>query len=143
MKIAFHASARPDAQAACESLKAKYGDCPIEEAEVMVALGGDGAMLDALHSVMGRPVKVYGINYGSVGFLMNEPSDTDLTKRLERAETAELHPLRAMGECCDGQRFEVLAINEVSLLRETRQTAKIKISIDGTVRMPELAADGG
>lgn len=142
MKIAFHAGPRPDAQSALQELSGKHGDVPLEEADILVALGGDGVMLDALHKVMGRDIRVYGINFGSVGFLMNEPSDTDLLERLERAEQADIRPLRAVGERVNGERFEVLAINEVSLLRETRQTAKIRISIDGTVRMTELSADG-
>ncbi|TGY89631.1 NAD kinase [Marinicauda algicola] len=143
MKIAFHAGTREDARSAKQALADRHGEVALDEAEVLVALGGDGVMLDALHKVMGRDdIRVYGINFGSVGFLMNEPSDTDLIERLERAEQADIHPLRAVGERVNGERFEVLAINEVSLLRETRQTAKIRISIDGTVRMEELSADG-
>jgi len=142
MKLAFHASRRDDAQAARASLSKRYGEVAREDADVLVALGGDGVMLDALHSVMGSSTRVYGINYGSVGFLMNEPSDTDLIERLTHATQADIHPLKAVGERVNGECFESLAINEVSLLREKRQTAKLKISIDGTVRMPELSADG-
>lgn len=142
MKIAFHAGRREDAQAARGDLARKHGEAGLDEADILIALGGDGVMLDALHAVMGRDIRVYGINYGSVGFLMNEPSDIDLMERLDRAEQADIHPLRAAGERVNGERFEALAINEVSLLRETRQTAKLRISIDGTVRMDELSADG-
>jgi NAD+ kinase len=142
MKIAFLASDRDDARAARDQLVAKYGDSALEDSDVVVALGGDGAMLDALHAVMDLDIPVYGMNFGSVGFLMNEPSDNDLPARLNRAERAVIHPLRAVGETVTGERFEALAINEVSLLRETRQTAKIRITIDGRVRLAALAADG-
>lgn len=142
MRIAFHAADRPDARKARDELAARYGAASLDEAQALVALGGDGVMLDALHSVMGRDIPVYGMNYGSVGFLMNEPFSDDLPERLQRAERAEIHPLRATGERVGGERFEALAINEVSLLRETRQSAKLKISIDGRTRMEELSADG-
>ena len=142
MRFAYHVSNREDARAAHERLKALYGESPLDEADVLIALGGDGSMLDGLHSVMGREIPVYGMNFGSIGFLMNEPDWEDLPERLERAERAEIHPLRAVGRTVHGGPFEALAINEVSLLRETRQTAKIRISIDGKVRLEELAADG-
>lgn len=142
MRLAFHASERPDARAARERLIARYGDCPAKEAEAVVALGGDGAMLDALHAVLEREVPVYGMNYGSVGFLMNDPAEEDLPERIKAADRAVIRPLRAQGEDIRGAAFNALAINEVSLLRETRQTAKIRITIDDAVRMPELAADG-
>ncbi|XBQ16063.1 MAG: NAD kinase [Oceanicaulis sp.] len=142
MKFAYHVADRDDARAAKARLADRYGEAPLAEADVLIALGGDGVMLDALHAVMGRNLPVYGVNYGSVGFLMNEPDGEDLPDRLSRAEKAQIRPLRAVGRACDGQTFESLAINEVSLLRETRQTAKIKISIDGKVRLEELSADG-
>jgi len=142
MRLAFHASERPDARAARERLIARYGDCPAKEAEAVVALGGDGAMLDALHAVLEREIPVYGMNYGSVGFLMNDPAEEDLPERIKAADRAVIRPLRAQGEDIRGAAFNALAINEVSLLRETRQTAKIRITIDDAVRMPELAADG-
>jgi len=142
MRLAFHASDRPDAQAACERLSARYGNAPLPEAETVVALGGDGAMLDALHAVMERDIPVYGINYGSVGFLMNEPGEDALPDRIRAADRTVIRPLRAQGEDIAGEAFDALAINEVSLLRETRQTAKIRITIDDAMRMPELAADG-
>ncbi|MEO1040398.1 MAG: NAD kinase [Pseudomonadota bacterium] len=144
MRLAFHAAPRPDAQTAHDDLVRRYGENALEDADVLVALGGDGCMLDALHTVMQRELDlpVYGMNFGSVGFLMNEPDDDDLIARLEKAERAHIHPLRAEGQCTGGSTFSALAINEVSLLRETRQTAKIRIAIDGTVRMGELAADG-
>lgn len=142
MKIAFLAVDRPDAQAARARLAKRYGDTQLESADALVTLGGDGAMLDALHAVLELEIPVYGMNFGSVGFLMNEPNEDDLPRRLQNAERALIHPLRAVGESTNGVRFESLAINEVSLLRETRQTAKIRVSIDGQVRLDTLAADG-
>ncbi|MCC5996966.1 MAG: NAD kinase [Oceanicaulis sp.] len=142
MRLAYHAADRADARAARKRLSERYGESPLEQADCLIALGGDGAMLDALHAVMGRTIPVYGMNFGSVGFLMNEPREDGLPERLAAAERAVIHPLRAIGRQADGRTFEALAINEVSLLRETRQTAKIRISVDGRVRLEELAADG-
>jgi NAD+ kinase len=115
---------------------------PLDEAETIVALGGDGLMLDALHRSLKTGARVYGMNFGSVGFLMNEYRPEGLMERIETAEAVRIHPLRAWGEDVNCVPFEALAINEVSLLRETRQTAKIKIMIDGKDRMGELQADG-
>ncbi len=142
MRLAYHAADRADARAARERLSKRYGECTLDEADCLIALGGDGVMLDALHAVMGRGIPVYGMNFGSVGFLMNEPREDGLPERLAGAERATIHPLRAVGRHVDGRTFEALAINEVSLLRETRQTAKIRISVDGRRRLEELAADG-
>lgn len=142
MRLAFHAADRPDALAARKALVARYGEHALLEADCVVALGGDGCMLDALHAVLGHDIPVYGMNYGSVGFLMNDPDDTDLPERLAQAEKAIIHPLQATGMTVGGDSFESLAINEVSLLRQTRQTAKIRIIIDDVERMAELAADG-
>ncbi|MFY0637794.1 MAG: NAD kinase [Maricaulis maris] len=140
--LAFLASPRPEAKAAKSRLEQVYGHVPIGEAEIIVALGGDGLMLDALHRSIKTGARVYGMNFGSVGFLMNDFREDGLTERLALAERARIHPLRAVGEDIHCKPFEALAINEVSLLRETRQTAKIKITIDGTSRMSELQADG-
>lgn len=140
--FAFLASPRPDAKAAKARLEARYGHVPLPEADIIIALGGDGMMLDALHAAMRSGAKVYGMNFGSVGFLMNEFREDDLSDRLANAEHARLHPLRATGEDVYGHPFQALAINEVSLLRGTRQTAKITIKIDGRPRMSELQADG-
>lgn len=142
MRLAFHAAERPDALSAREALVKRYGDCKPLEADCVVALGGDGCMLDALHTVMGHNIPVYGMNFGSVGFLMNDPVHDDLPGHLAAAEKAIIHPLRATGSDVSGEHFESLAINEVSLLRQTRQTAKIRIYIDDIERMEELAADG-
>lgn len=140
--LAFMASKRPEALEAADRLSKRYGNCPIDQADVVVAIGGDGMMLEALHAVMGQQTPVYGINYGSVGFLMNNPAEDGLLDHLRHAEQTSIHPLRATGTDMSGESFFALAINEVSLLRETRQTAKIRISVDNRVRLDELAADG-
>src|SRR5690606_10521144 len=140
--IAFVATDVPDAQEALKDLTARYGDTPPAEADVIVALGGDGLMLQTLHKHMHRDIPIYGMNLGSVGFLMNEYRDEGLIERLDAADIARLHPLRMRVVLGNGTEHEALAINEVSLLRETYQAAKIRISIDGKVRMKELSCDG-
>ena len=123
-------------------LVALYGDCRLEDAQVVVALGGDGFMLETLHRVLGSRVPVYGMNCGSVGFLMNAFNEDDLTGRLNRAQAAELHPLRMHAVTITGAVEEALALNEVSLLRQLRQAAKIRVVIDGRLRLAELICDG-
>ncbi|MDG1418192.1 MAG: NAD kinase [Maricaulis sp.] len=140
--MAFLASPRPDAAEAKARLEKRYGSIPLDTAETIIALGGDGIMLDALHRSINTGARVFGLNFGSVGFLMNESGDNDLPERISKAEQALIHPLRTNGEDINGNAFEALAINEVSLLRETRQTAKIKIRIDDRDRLSELQADG-
>lgn len=142
MKIAFTASRAPDAQDAYAALTARYGNVMHAEADVIVALGGDGQMLDTLRDNFDRPVKVFGMNRGTVGFLMNEYSPDDLEARIEAAEKVTLHPLRMDAEKANGTVEQALAINEVSMLRQTAQAAKIRITIDGTVRLEELVCDG-
>ena len=141
-RLAFAASDRPEAQEAREALIARYGQASGDEAQVIVALGGDGFMLETLHENLksGRPI--YGMNRGSVGFLMNEYSEDALLERINAAERAVIHPLSMVAVDAAGRRLEALAINEVSLLRQTRQTAKLRISIDGKVRLGELSCDG-
>jgi NAD+ kinase len=125
-----------------ERLTAAYGDVPPEEADVIVALGGDGFMLEVLHLPLARRIPIYGMNRGSVGFLMNDFEADDLLARIAAAEQAEIHPLTMTAVDASGQRFTAMAINEVSLLRQTRQTAKLRILIDGKVRLAELSCDG-
>ncbi len=142
-RIAFLAAQSEPAQEARSALVARYGDAAAETATVIVALGGDGFMLETLHRCIGRGVAVYGMNRGSVGFLMNDFSADDLPGRLARAQEAALHPLRMQAEAeGNGTPIEALAINEVSLLRETRQAAKIRVTVDGTMRIEELICDG-
>jgi NAD+ kinase len=139
--LAFLAAATERAQAARNRLAARYGDVPPSEAEFIVALGGDGLMLETQHRFLGQNVRIYGMNRGSVGFLMNDYREEDLPARLRAAQATQLHPLRMRAHCADGT-HAALAINEVSLLRQTRQTAKLRILIDGKERMPELICDG-
>ncbi|GAA0621981.1 NAD kinase [Brevundimonas kwangchunensis] len=142
LRIAFTASDRPEAMSARDSLKARYGSVPMDQADVIVALGGDGFMLETLHTVMDRRTPVFGMNRGSVGFLMNDYEEDNLIERLSGAGRAVIHPLQmdAWGET--GQVQSGLAINEVSLLRQTRQSAKLRISVDDRVRLEELSCDG-
>jgi NAD+ kinase len=140
--IAFLASETPLAQEAKVVLAKRYGDFPPEEADVIVALGGDGFMLSTLHETQSLPAPVYGMNRGTVGFLMNSYSDEHLIARLEDAEEAVINPLHMRAECVDGTVVEALAINEVSLLREGPQAAKLRIIVDGKLRMDELVCDG-
>ena len=141
-KIAFTAGGVEAAQKALRRLERRYGAVPAEEADVVVALGGDGFMLETLHRFIGRGTPVYGMNLGSVGFLMNEYAEDALRERLERATPVHLHPLLMKARTVRGEESEGLAINEVSLLRETRQSAKIRIRVDGVVRLDELVCDG-
>jgi NAD+ kinase len=141
-RIAFCASPTTLATEARDSLVARYGECPPEQAAVVVALGGDGFMLETIHRVLGLHVPVYGMNCGSVGFLMNTFSEDDLPARLVNAQEAVLYPLRMHAIRADGSEAEALAFNEVSLLRQLRQTSKIRVTVDGRVRLPELMCDG-
>ena len=141
-QIAFVAAPTPIATEARAELVARYGECPLPQAVVVVALGGDGFMLETIHQVVALNVPVYGMNRGSVGFLMNNYSEDDLPGRLSRAQAAELHPLRMHAVTATGAVEEALAFNEVSLLRQLRQASKIRISVDGRVRLEELSCDG-
>ncbi len=141
-KIAFVASAAPDAQGALVALMRRYENVPLEEADVIVALGGDGLMLQTLHKTMGTAKPIYGMNKGTVGFLMNEFREDDLFDRLENAERSTVHPLLMVTWDMLGVAHTARAINEVSMLRQTYQAAKLRISIDGKVRISELIADG-
>jgi NAD+ kinase len=141
-RLAFVASDRPEAQAARDRLAKRYGDTAPHDAQVIVALGGDGFMLETLHANLGTHPAVYGMNQGTVGFLMNEYAEEGLIERINAAEQATIHPLAMSAVDTAGREHRALAINEVSLLRQTRQTAKLRISIDGQVRMSELVCDG-
>ena len=142
IKLAFAASDRPEAQAARAALAARYGAVPEAEADVIVALGGDGQMLETLHGNLERRTPVFGMNRGSVGFLMNDFEEADLPERIAGAERTVIHPLQMDAWTESGQVHTGLAINEVSLLRQTRQTAKLRITVDGRVRLEELSCDG-
>jgi len=142
LKIAFAASAAPVAQTARAALVDRYGDAPLEDADVIVALGGDGFMLQTLHGSQHLSAPVYGMNRGTIGFLMNEYAESDLEARLEAAEEALLNPLIMTVRDVQGREHTALAINEVSLLRAGPQAAKLRISVDGRLRMDELVCDG-
>ena len=142
MKIHFYAADTNGAQAAVAELTALYGDYPTADADVCVALGGDGSMLRALHDSIQHGKPVFGMNRGSVGFLLNEYRSENLVQRLQNAQTVTLKPLRMTVTTLDGVKHEALAVNEVSLLRETRQAAKLSIHIDGILRLNELICDG-
>lgn len=140
-RVTFLASDRAEAQEARDRLIARYGDAG-DGAQVIVALGGDGFMLETLHGALADGKPIYGMNRGSVGFLMNEYSEDGLLERISAAERAVIHPLAMVAIDSKRKQHRALAINEVSLLRQTRQTAKLRISIDGKVRMAELVCDG-
>jgi NAD+ kinase len=142
MKIAFTASDAPVAQTARAVLATRYGAVDERAADVIVALGGDGFMLHTLHRTQSLDVPVYGMNRGTVGFLMNGYSESDLVARLKAAEEAVLNPLSMRAETVSGEVHEALAINEVSLLRQGPQAAKLKIWVDGRLRLEELVCDG-
>jgi NAD+ kinase len=142
IKIALLSSDAPDAVEAATELRALYGEVPADEAEVVVALGGDGLMLQALHAYMNTGKPIYGMNRGSVGFLMNEYRPDGLLDRLQAAKTETLHPLAMRVTTADGEKHSARAINEVSMLRQSYQAAKLRITIDDQVRLEELICDG-
>jgi len=143
-RITFSAAPTRLAQECLARLATRYGNHVDDAADVVVALGGDGLMLETLHRMMGRgdTRPVYGMNCGSVGFLMNGFGEDELPERLGRAQAAILHPLRMHAVTQTGAVEEALALNEVSLLRQLRQAAKIRITVDGRVRLQELVCDG-
>ena len=140
--IGFRAADTVEAQAGLADLQTAYPHVPVEDADVIVALGGDGFMLETLHSCIERPVPIYGMNLGTVGFLLNEYRVEGLPERLAQGVSAPLHPLRMRATCRNGEIEHGLGINEVSLFRETRQAANIAIEIDGVVRLDHLTCDG-
>jgi NAD+ kinase len=141
-RIAFVASPSPEAVTARDALTRRYGNVDAKDADVVVALGGDGWMLQTLHKFMESSKPIYGMHRGTVGFLMNEFSEDKLKERLATAETAVIHPLLMCARDMQGRPQESHAINEVSLFRQTYQAARLRILIDGTERLPELVADG-
>jgi NAD+ kinase len=140
--IHFVASSVASAQDARERLIARHGQATTESADVIVALGGDGLMLSTLHAPETLGLPVYGMNRGTIGFLMNEFSEEALPERLATAEEAVINPLRMRATRSDGGIMDALAINEVSILRAGPQAAKLRIVVNGRERMAELVADG-
>ena len=141
-RLAIVASDAVEAQAALERLRSRYPHVAPDYADIIVALGGDGFMLQTMHRFLDRGVPFFGMNCGSVGFLMNDYGEDGLSARLADAASVDLHPLRMHAISRSGEAAEALAINEVSLLRQTGQAAKLRISVDATLRLDELICDG-
>ena len=141
-KMTFMASETLQASAAMQDLRQRYDDVGPEQADVVIALGGDGFMLSVLHETRHLSLPIYGMNQGTVGFLMNRFTLDDLPHRLQAAQRAVVHPLTMTALDAAGAEHQAIAINEVSVFRETRQAAKIRIAIDGQVRLDELVCDG-
>jgi len=139
---AFVSSGAPDAEAAAARLADRYGSVPLAQADVIVALGGDGFLLQTLRETMSTGKQVYGMNRGTVGFLMNEFNEDGLRERIQVAVPETIRPLQMDAVLADGAKVNALAINEVALWRQSYQTAKIRISIDDKVRLEELNCDG-
>lgn len=141
-RITFVASATEEAQAAARRLAHRYGNSPPDDADVVIALGGDGMMLQTLHRFMDRGPPIYGMHRGTVGFLMNDFAEDDLVERLESAIETRIHPLTMAVTDDHGVHHTARAINEVSLFRQSYQACKLAVFIDGTLRMSELIGDG-
>lgn len=141
-RLALLASHGAEAQAELGVLKKRYGDVAPEDADVIVALGGDGFMLRTLHRHLALGIPVYGMKLGTIGFLLNQFHHDDLPERIARAQPTVMRPLRMLAHSESGTSVEALAINEVSLLRQTKQAAHIRVSLNGIVRIEELMCDG-
>ena len=142
MKLHFHASHKPKAQKALKQLLRKYKSVDPEKADVIVVLGGDGTMLRALHKFINRKSPIYGMNLGTLGFLLNTYSPDDLQERIKKAQKFIVHPLIMEALDSKGKVHAEVAFNEISLLRETHRSAKIKILVNDEIRLPELVCDG-
>jgi NAD+ kinase len=140
--IAFIASEAPSAKRALARMIKLYGNADLSSADVVVALGGDGHMLQTMHKMVSSRIPVYGMNRGTVGFLMNDYAEANLLQRLEAAELTTIHPLRMSAIDAQGKKHSGIAFNEVSLLRQRHQAAKIAIAVDGKTRIEELICDG-
>ena len=141
-KIAFIASETKEAQEALKKLTKRYGNASAEEADAIVALGGDGLILQTMHRHLKSRIPIYGMNRGSVGFLLNDYRENGLKERLAKSEVTVIHPLRMTAYDQHGAKHEALAINEASLFRQIYQAAKLRIAVDRTVRLDELICDG-
>jgi NAD+ kinase len=142
VRLGFVASPADEAQDALKRLCKRYKCVTPEEADIVIALGGDGLMLQTLHRFMGTGIPIYGMHRGSVGFLMNEFHETRLMDRVARAKLSIIHPLKMAAVNMAGETLQALAINEVHLFRQTAQSARLSISVDGKERMSELTCDG-
>ena len=142
VKINFFSAETKKADIALKNLKKKYKNYPMNKADVVVALGGDGTILSALHKSIKFTKPIFGINRGEYGFLTNTHKNIDLIKRLEKAKKTEMHVLKMLATKRNGKKIEVMAINEVALLRNSRHAAKIRVQVDNVVRIKELVCDG-
>lgn len=142
MKLSFLASQSHKARTALKNLTQRYGQVPTEDADVIVALGGDGFMLHCLHQMMSQDKPVFGLSRGTVGFLMNAYRDNELIERIQAAKNTVLHPLEMTAHQINGDIKISLAINEVSMLRQTRQSAHIQVKINDMVKIERLVGDG-
>jgi NAD+ kinase len=140
LRLDFTASDRPEAQAACARLKSLYGSAT--SPDVVVALGGDGFLLQSVHKYLNDQIPIFGMNRGSIGFLLNDYAENNLMERILKSESTLISPLRMRARTRDGHDRVALAFNEVSILRQSHQGAKLRIMIDGTVRLDELICDG-
>jgi NAD+ kinase len=140
--VTFVSSGTGEADAAAADLKDRYGQSPLEAASAVVALGGDGLMLQTLHKVMPLGLPVYGMNFGTIGFLMNEFGADSLLDRLNAAVPTQIYPLQMDATDTHGRKHSALALNEVSLFRTTYQAVKVQIQVDGETRLEELICDG-
>ena len=141
-KLCFLAAETDKARDAKKTLQDRYGDYAPEDADALIALGGDGTMLEVLHQYYSFEKPVYGMNLGSVGFLLNPYCENDLLDLINKSQKVELHPLKMTAKTCEGKDVNAIAFNEVSLFRQRRQTAHLAITVDGVERMPELMCDG-
>ena len=141
-KLAFLAGDRPEATKLHKELVRRYGDCAPNDADVIVAIGGDGFMLETLRAHMEGDKPIYGVNCGTVGFLMNAPDIEGLAQKIAEAEAAVIHPLKMTAKTIDGRTETAKAINEISLFRQTRQSARVKIIVNGKERIESLICDG-
>lgn len=142
MKFAFYSSKKPRAQKALEELKGRYGSVDAEHADAIIVVGGDGTMLRALHYHVEHKAPLFGMNLGTLGYLLNRYDIEGLEQRITNAVRFTIHPLRMVATDKNGKIWTETAFNEVSLLRQTHNSAKIKIHIDGQVRINELVCDG-
>ena len=142
IKINFYSAKTKKANDTLKNLKKKYKNYPINKADIIVALGGDGTFLSALHKSIKLSKPIFGINRGEYGFLTNPYKNIDLIKRLKKVKKTEMHVLKMIAIKKDGKKSEAMAINEVSLLRNSRHAAKIKVIVDDIVRIKELICDG-
>ncbi len=142
VRIGFVASPAPEAQSALKRLSKRYGAVEPEGADAVIALGGDGLMLQTLHRFMGIGVPIYGMHRGSVGFLMNEFHETRLLERVAQAKLSVIHPLKMVAVNVAGETLRALAVNEVHLYRQTAQSGRLSITVDGKEQLNELICDG-